>query len=462
MKSAKKFFRRYIYSTAGILALFFVINLLLVASYFLIASLNEVADSYFPLEKFSQQISCQKDVVSVTTEAQETLHRFGAWAMFMDDKGTVLWEDGLPEHLPRQYTVADVAMFTRWYLEDYPVSVWNDGTGLLVVGFPPGDVFKHNMSFRTAYVWPLMIGMGIALLINVFLMLYLFWRNAHRVEKAMLPILDGIQALSQGTEIHLNEQGELAEINAGLNRAGEALIQKDNTRVDWIRGISHDVRTPLAVILGYASDMEEDKSLPIASRKQAVVIRKQGEKLRSLIADLNLSTKLEYGVLPLRQERIDPLELGRQVVSEYLNNGLSAHYDLRLESKVGKTTEPLYGDSTLLQRMLYNLIQNSMTHNLDGCEIELIVEEIKDGWQFSVSDSGCGMNEWYIQKLNTDENISSSQPGEEHGLGLKIVRQIVKAHRGSILFSNRQTGGVIVQIKLPIQSELHRPDFHIQ
>ena len=344
MKAAQKFFHRYIYSTIWILALFFAINVLLVASYFVIASLNGVADSSFPMDKFSQHITVQNGTISADVTALETLHRFDAWAMILDNGGTIIWEDGLPEHLPRQYTAAEIAMFSRWYLESYPVNVWKLDNGLLVVGFPPGDVFKHNMSFRTAYIWPLMIGMGIALLVNVLLMLYLFWRNAHHVEKEMLPILDGIQALSQGAEVHLNEQGELAEINAGLNHAGAALRQKDNTRSDWIRGISHDIRTPLSVILGYASDMEDDACLPASARKQAAVIRRQGEKLRTLVADLNLSTKLEYGTLPLQKQKIDPVELERRVVSEFLNNGLSETFAIRLEAEAFDTSLPLCGD----------------------------------------------------------------------------------------------------------------------
>lgn len=62
MKAAQKFFHRYIFSTIGILALFFAINVLLVASYFVIASLNGVADSNFPMDKFSQHITMQKNV----------------------------------------------------------------------------------------------------------------------------------------------------------------------------------------------------------------------------------------------------------------------------------------------------------------------------------------------------------------------------------------------------------------
>ena len=131
---------------------------------------------------------------------------------------------------------------------------------------------------------------------NLLLMVFLMLRNTRRVEKAMSPILRGIQDLSRGSYQPLDERGELAEINAGLNRAGDYLMQKDNTRAEWIRGVSHDIRTPLSMVLGYASELEDDDTLPTEARHQAGMIRQQGERLKSLVEDLNLTTKLEYAL----------------------------------------------------------------------------------------------------------------------------------------------------------------------
>ena len=114
----------------------------------------------------------------------------------------------------------------------------------------------------------------------------------------------GIQDLSRGSYQPLDERGELAEINAGLNRAGDYLMQKDNTRAEWIRGVSHDIRTPLSMVLGYASELEDDDTLPTDARQQAGMIRRQGERLRSLVEDLNLTTKLEYALQPIRRETV--------------------------------------------------------------------------------------------------------------------------------------------------------------
>lgn len=452
MNTVERFFRRYIFSTIGIIALFFAVNVLLVGMFFIIAYLNGVADSNFPIEDFSNHIIVEDGKLTADTQALDILHHADAWAMILNDDGTVIWEDGLPEKLPREYTATDIAMFSRWYLDDYPVNIWKRPDGLLVIGFIPGSVFNHYISTNTAYIWPLCIGIGVAFIINILLMVYLFVRNAHRVEKSMEPILNGIQTLSQGKAFHLEEKGELAEINAGLNRAGEYLIKKDNTRAEWIRGISHDVRTPLSIIFGYACEIEDNSDLPLSTRKQATAIRQKSEKLRTLIADLNLTTKLEYSMYPLKKKTINAVELARQVASEFLNE-LPEQYEIEIaEDSPGKLIL-LNGDNSLLYRMLSNLIGNSMVHNPNGCKITICVGLNVDTCLFDIRDTGCGIDDTRLTMLNNGTPISSTQEesnSTDHGLGLKIVRQIVKARGGKIYFSSTVPHGLSVKIELPI------------
>lgn len=456
MNTVERFFRRYIFSTIGIIALFFVVNLLLVGIFFTIAYLNGVADSNFPIEDFSNHIIVEDGKLTADTQALDILHHADAWAMILNDDGTVIWEDGLPEKLPREYTATDIAMFSRWYLDDYPVNIWKRPDGLLVIGFIPGSIFNHYISTNTAYIWPLCIGIGVAFIINILLMVYLFVRNAHRVEKSMEPILNGIQTLSQGKAFHLEEKGELAEINAGLNRAGEYLIKKDNTRAEWIRGISHDVRTPLSIIFGYACEIEDNSDLPLSTRKQATAIRQKSEKLRTLIADLNLTTKLEYSMYPLKKKTINAVELARQVASEFLNE-LPEQYEIEIaEDSPGKLIL-LNGDNSLLYRMLSNLIGNSMVHNPNGCKITICVGLNVDTCLFDIRDTGCGIDDTRLTMLNNGTPISSTQEesnSTDHGLGLKIVRQIVKAHGGKIYFSSTVPHGLSVKIELPVNGKM--------
>lgn len=453
MKQIERFFRRYILSTVGILLSFFAINLLLFIVLISVIIINKTKMDNFPISAFSQYITIQNGTPSADSRALELLQQEKAWAMILDASGTVIWEQNLPKELPRSYSVPETAVFSRWYLQDYPVTVRTLEDRLLVVGLQPGSVFKYNISVTTNYIRFVLAGISAAFFINLFLMLYLSIRNTRRIERSMRPILDGIRALSQGNPCKLEERGELAEINAGLNKAGDYLMKKDNTRAEWIRGISHDIRTPLSMVLGYASEIEDTSGLPENTRKQAAIIRMQGEKLKQIVTDLNLATKLEYSMQPIRNQKLDPVELVRQVISEFLNHGLPEQYDIDFAGAQPDEPFLICADSSLFQRMLVNLIRNCIVHNPAGCKITVSVLFMEAYCCFIVQDNGCGISKPLLEQLNHYGSISSTQEQTaepEHGLGLKIVRQIARVHQGIVLFSDVYPHGLSVRIKMPI------------
>ena len=434
--------------------LFLAVNILLILAIFSVLFFNGGLDGSFPVDELSEHISNRDGLLSSDTVAQKLISERNVWAMILDNNGCVIWDENMPDDLPRQYSLQDVASFSRWYLDDYPVSIWERDDGLLVVGYEAGSLWKSRITFDADYVAPLFycsIGIFLA---NIIIVILLFIHNTRKLEKSIGPILNGIQQLSKGKPVHLDESGKLSEIKSGLNKAGDYLMKKDNTRAVWIRGISHDIRTPLSIILAYSSEMEETPTLPETTRKQAGIILRQSEKLKNLVSDLNLTTKLEYSMQAIHKQNMDAVELARQVVSGILNDGIPEQFEIEFyEEQPGKILQ-LNGDNLLLQRMLGNLIHNSIVHNPTGCIIGFSVGSHENNCIFIVSDNGHGMSEPQLNALNSNEDIFSSQKSEgdtEHGLGLKIVRQIVKAHQGTIQFSAIIPHGLNVIITLPIE-----------
>ena len=454
MNAVQRFFRRYIVSTVGIVILFLTVNIALFFT-ILIAGSMSGSDAVFSVETFSNHIVWQDETWAADDTALSMLQEYTAWAMLLNEDGDVVWQQNLPENLPRSYTSAEVASFSRWYLEDYPVKVWTRADGnLMVVGFPPRTLVKFYYALEWPYMGVLLGGIAAAFIINLLLIVFLILRNTRKVERAMTPILQGIQNLSHGKASHLEEQGELAEINAGLNRAADYMKKKDNTRAEWIRGVSHDIRIPLSMVLGYASELEDDRNLPPNARKQAGIIRRESEKMKRLIDDLNLTTKLEYALQPVHFKDVDWVETSRQAVSEVLNSGLDSRYEIVFaETQPGRTIH-LLGDEGLLRRMLDNLLRNSITHNPQGCRIAVSVGEENGRYLCVISDDGVGIALERLKALNRGDGIASTQGSDEkaeHGLGLKLVVQIVKAHRGTVSFSGNTPHGLEVRISLPPQ-----------
>ena len=444
MKPVERFFRKYFLSMIGIIVLFLLLNIVLFFSVLIWAwqtsetpklSLNEICDSI---------VMDEAGHFTTSEELAELLEEHHAWAMLLDDKGTVIFQERMPEELPRQYTPADVAKFSRWYLGDYPVYVQEHPQGLLVVGGEKGSQAKYYFSVNESYVKNLFTGLIAVFLANIIVVVLLIWKNIRHVEKAVTPILRGIETVSSGQPVSLTEKGELAEINRQLNKAGAFIVKKDSARADWISGISHDVRTPLSVILGFAGQLEDNQTLPAPAREQAACIRKQGEKLRNLISDLNLASRLEYSMQPLRLEKIYLVELARQVVCEFLDSGLEEQYRITFSSDQESEMASTMGDEALLKRALYNLIQNSMIHNSRGCDISVSAAWNGNHTVITVSDNGIGVSAEKLEELkanthrieSTDERLNL-----RHGLGVLLVWQIVEAHHGTMeIFSEPQGG----------------------
>lgn len=139
------------------------------------------------------------------------------------------------------------------------------------------------------------------------------------------------------------------------------------------------------------------------------------------------------------------------MISDILNEGLSGQYRIEF-LETGQEPEAFFkGDPFLLRRMLENLIRNSILHNPAGCQILVSVDMQKSFCCFVVQDKGQGVSSKALKELN-QENYLPAEPeavGEEdHGLGLRIVKQIVRLHNGNIEFSQTTPHGLTVKIFL--------------
>ena len=162
--------------------------------------------------------------------------------------------------LNKHYKINDIANFTRWYLDDYPVFCQTKDYGLFVIGLPKGSLWKYTFystpSLLRNMVHNLPLAGLILLLTGLLFYLWLGWRGTKRLET----VAAGLDALADGQTVQLPTDGFTGELAKKLNQTSshlqkrnEMLIRRDDTRTQWIAGVSHDVRTPLALILGWAA-----------------------------------------------------------------------------------------------------------------------------------------------------------------------------------------------------------------
>ncbi|SCG83794.1 two-component sensor histidine kinase [Proteiniborus sp. DW1] len=457
MEGTVRILRRFIGATM-IISIFLVIFNFMLLVVWGFKGINEGHSPGVVVKNVAKGLHLSSNTYSLDSSSAELLNQNHAWAMLIDDTGQVAWDYRLPEELYKTYSLVDVAKFTRNYLMDYPVFVWAHDKGLVVIGYPKESLAKYQHIFPTSWVASLPLKMFSLLIGNVALALLLSLFIGSKLIRSIRPLAQGIQELAEDTEVYVEPKGVLANLAQSVNQASALLRQKneslksrDEARSNWIAGISHDIRTPLSMVLGYASDLEDSSDIPIEKRQQAAVIRKQAEKLRSLVSDLNLVSMLEYEMQPFNKKLIRLSTLVRQIASEFLNNGLDEHF--MLEVKILDEITLVNGDERLLARAITNLIQNSINHNPDGCHIWLQTSYDKNNknCSFIIADNGKGIARNELPELLelpfSSKRKRSSQNG--HGLGLPMVARIAKAHQGHLILSSDIGKGFRAEIVLP-------------
>ena len=453
MRTFARLIRRYV--LAATLTMILLVGLAVGS---LVALTYRYTDPYNAMPYTSKEISSalHKTTDGLAFDASRTPAEWMAgyaWAMVLDDEGDVIWEYDLPAELPRHYTARDEAVFIRWYLDDYPVYSWVEDYGLFVVAMEKGSMVRYNVYTYPDVVRTILYGIPPAVFLVVALVfaccIYFSWRSS----RSLRAMAVGLDALAEGQTVRLPTSGftgELAEklnqTSAQLQKRNEIIAQRDNARTNWIAGVSHDIRTPLALILGWAEQMEHDPVLAENARQKAAGIRTQSEKIRSLIEDLNLTSKLQYGAQPLRRQPETVGPLLRELIAQFCDSLLADRCEVTLEQSEGAERTRISVDKALLGRAVENLLSNSVRHNLTPVRVSIRAVCVGDNLLLTFADDGRGYPPAVLAVLTCPEKTWENAP---HILGLHVVEQILTAHGGSARFAQNSPHGAKAVLCLP-------------
>ena len=224
--------------------------------------------------------------------------------------------------------------------------------------------------------------------------------------------------------------------------------------------MSHDIRTPLSLIIAKAEGIAADEEAVDATRSEARAIRTQGLKIKDLVADLNAASQLSFSERPLDLERVHLAKLLRSIAASYLNSGLDAAHPLDFDLDDACSDAVVLGDERMLTRLVENLLANARLHNPDGCAIAMtLVPRTVDGTrcaELRVSDDGAGIDPAALAAL--EERLSRARLAPDdavpddagHGLGLVLVDRIARAHGGSFDVEGSPGAGFSACAVLPL------------
>lgn len=249
-----------------------------------------------------------------------------------------------------------------------------------------------------------------------------------------------IKEISSRSYLPINNRGTFSDVFEDLNQLDDDIRQSDKAkeetehmRKDWIANITHDLKTPLSPIKGYAEILtEKDLADENKVKQYSQVILKNVCYMEGLIDDLKLTYQLDNGILPIEPVEQDFVRFLRELVIDVLNYPEYEKKKIHFDSEQEKIIFSF--DQKLMTRAFKNLLINAFVHGNEDTEIFLKISLVDKELEISILDNGKGIRaedlshlfDRYYRGTNTEKKTAGT------GLGLAITKSIVQAQSGRI------------------------------
>lgn len=283
------------------------------------------------------------------------------------------------------------------------------------------------------------LGIGLAVVIS------------RRIAKPITEINESAKLLGEGDySVRFGGRGsrEVGELADTLNFAADELSKTDGLRRELLANVSHDLRTPLTMIKGYAEVMRD---LPGENTPENVqIIIDEAGRLNDLVNDLLDLSRLEAGVLELQKERFNLTGSIREILTRY---DKLADFRFPFEPK---EEVHILADQLKISQVVYNLVNNAVNYAGEDKTVALTQEVLGDQVRVSVTDTGEGIPADRLQDIwdryyKVDREHRRAQVGT--GLGLSIVKNVLDLHGGSYGVISELGKGSTFWFQLPIDKE---------
>jgi two-component system cell cycle sensor histidine kinase PleC len=224
-------------------------------------------------------------------------------------------------------------------------------------------------------------------------------------------------------------------------------------KTTFLAHLSHDIRTPLNHIIGFADMMRQEAFGPLGDRRYANYVdnmKESGERLLTFFASILELAELESGQKPLRLEPFDFDDMLRTVTRRFAGQAQHAGVTLGLGAPCHAQ---LVGDRFALERMAGNIVENAIRFTPAGGRVSISAYAAADGVVLEITDTGLGMSADRLEALSQPFAFGDSALTRQHsgaGLGIAIARAIAELSRGRLAIDSRPALGTTVAISLPL------------
>jgi len=331
-----------------------------------------------------------------------------------------------------------------------PIIVNNIAVGYIAVSKRDGLVDGYELDFleqQTNYLWLIAIAAALFTLLLTFLL------SRHLVSPVK-QIATGMHQLTQGnftTKLTLDRKDELGQLSEDFNMLALTLAKDEKVRKRWLANISHELRTPMSILLGELEAMllgvREPNTQNISSANDEAM------HLKRLIDDLHMLNSAELGGMHYTMQPTDLTLLLNTIEQKY--QVLFEQHAINIYVLKSAKQTIVQADKTRLLQLFDNILMNAV-HYAQCTTISITAENIsKKGQSFielTIEDNGVGVESSHLahlfEYLYRVDGARNRQEGGA-GLGLSICKHIVEGHHGEIVAEKASIGGLAVVISLP-------------
>jgi two-component system sensor histidine kinase KdpD len=229
----------------------------------------------------------------------------------------------------------------------------------------------------------------------------------------------------------------------------EELRRLSALRADFVSLVSHELRSPLAAVIGAACTLQERQDeLNVQQRDQLLaLIAGEASRLTVLVADVLDTSRIEAGTFSYRMGEVDVASL----IEDAVVTASVRQAEVSVRAVLAEALPPVRGDRERLRQVLTNLIDNAVKYSAEGDSVEVSARREDPHVCISVSDRGPGIPDEQHGRIFEKfgrADVEGSKPGT--GLGLFIARSIAEAHGGTLEVRSRRSGGVTFTLSLPL------------
>ncbi len=361
-------------------------------------------------------------------------------------------------------TIEDSSYFAKGtmgdiYTEDRYISArpiyYNGQSSVMGIVFVTSDI--SDIASFTDMVMKVFILSAIAALSISVLAIGLFSYNLTKPLKQMAKATRQFGKGDFSVRVNVSSEDEIGELAKSFNHMAESLSASEQVRRSFVANVSHELKTPMTTIAGFIDGIL-DGTIPRGKQNYYLsIVSDEIKRLSRLVRSMLDLSRLDSGEMKLNYQNFDLLSTLVTIIITFEQEISKKNIEIRgLEEITPKT---VYGDKDLIHQVVYNLIENAVKFTNENGYIAFQITEDAEQVDFSVKNSGTGIAQSELPLVfdrfyKTDKSRSKDKKGL--GLGLYLVRSIIRMHGGDITAKSEYGEYCEFAFYLPKQQTNHK------